>query len=103
MMTRKRDLKPLTNKTCKQMTALLSDYLNGRLGAKIKNDFEQHLSICPDCVSFLNTYRGTVMATKSLSPAEIPERVRENIREFLRRRLQRVGAFVIYVFAHLTA
>ncbi|HSK30592.1 MAG TPA: zf-HC2 domain-containing protein [Candidatus Limnocylindria bacterium] len=102
MTKRKQKPNTLTNKTCKQMTTLLADYLNGRLGAKMKKDFEQHLSICPDCVSFLNTYRETAMATKSLSPAEIPERVRENILEFLRRGLQRAGAFVIYVFAHLT-
>jgi hypothetical protein len=81
----------LTNKTCKQMTDLVFDYLNGKLGPSIKRDFEQHLRICPDCVNFLNTYKKTVSVTRSIRPEEIPPRVQNNILDFLRTRVRKSG------------
>jgi hypothetical protein len=81
----------LTNKTCKQMTDLVFDYLNDKLGPRIKRDFEQHLRICPDCVNFLNTYKKTVSVTRSIRPEEIPPRVQNNILDFLRTRVRKSG------------
>ena len=73
------------------MTDLVFDYLNGKLGPSIKRDFEQHLQICPDCVSFLNTYKKTVSVTRSIRPEEIPPRVQNNILDFLRTRVRKSG------------
>jgi hypothetical protein len=81
----------LTNKTCKQMTDLVFDYLNDKLSSSMKRDFEQHLKICPDCVNFLKTYKKTVSVTRSVRPEEIPPRVRNNILDFLRRRVRKSG------------
>ena len=81
----------MTNKTCKQMTDLVFDYLNDKLGPSIKRDFEQHLRICPDCVNFLNTYKKTVSVTRSIRPEEIPPRVQSNILGFLRTRVRKSG------------
>jgi anti-sigma factor RsiW len=53
----------LADRTCKQISALLMDYVSNRLNPTIKQAFEQHLSICPDCVSFVNTYKKTMAAT----------------------------------------
>jgi len=79
-------------KTCKEMTDLVLDYVNDRLTADVKREFKQHLRICPDCVSFLKTYKKTVSVTRSLAPDEIPQRVRKNILEFLRKRLRNLRA-----------
>jgi hypothetical protein len=49
----------------------------------------RHLAICPDCVSFLNTYKKTVQITGSVRVEEMPARVRDNILAFLRRRARR--------------
>jgi hypothetical protein len=84
-----------TNKNCKQMTALLHDYLNNTMSRNLKRDFERHLGLCPDCVSFLNTYKKTVGATRSLDPEAFPARVRKNILAFLRKRTRQIGLFLL--------
>jgi hypothetical protein len=89
MAKRKTANKALANKTCRQMTDLALDYLNEKLAAAVKRDFEQHLSICPDCVSFLNTYKKTVAATRSITASRLPPKVREIILTFLRKRIRR--------------
>jgi hypothetical protein len=92
MAKRKKGQKILTNKTCKQMTDLVFNYLNDKLSPNVKRDFQQHLQICPDCVNFLNTYKKTVSVTRSIRPEEIPPRVRNNILDFLRSRVRKSGA-----------
>jgi len=92
MVARKRRRAILTNKTCKQMTDLVLDYLNDKLRPNVKRDFQRHLRICPDCVSFLNTYKTTLSASGSIRPEEIPLKVRNNILDFLRARAQKSGA-----------
>jgi uncharacterized protein (DUF2267 family) len=87
----KKAQKILTNKTCKQITDLVFDYLNDKLSPNVKRDFEQHLQICLDCVNFLNTYKKTVSVTRSIRPKEIPPRVRKNILNFLRSRVRKYG------------
>lgn len=79
-------------KTCKQVTSLISDYLNDKLAPAVKRDFQQHLRLCPDCVSFLNTYKKSVSVTRSIGPEEIPPRIRDNIVNFLRRRVRKSGS-----------
>ncbi len=90
MRTRKAT-RALTNRTCKQMADLIYAYLNNSLNPDVKKDFEQHLQICPDCVSFLNTYRKTVEVTRAVRAREIPADVRKNILAFLRKPKRRVG------------
>lgn len=92
MTERKREREILTNKTCKQMTDLVFNYLNDKLSPHVKRDFQQHLQICPDCVNFLNTYKKTVSVTRSVRPDEIPPTVRNNILDFLRSRVRKSGA-----------
>jgi hypothetical protein len=48
MATRNATPKKVTDKTCKQITDLVFDYLNGNVTRAVKRDFEQHLRICPD-------------------------------------------------------
>jgi len=71
-MAARRRTQPLTNKTCKQMTDLVLDYLNDKLAPTTKRDFQRHLRICPDCVNFLNSYKKTVAVTGSV--ARFPKR-----------------------------
>jgi hypothetical protein len=79
-------------KTCKQVTGLVSDYLNDKLAPAVKRDFQQHLRLCPDCVNFLNTYKKTVSVTRSIRPEEIPPRIRDTIVDFLRARVRKSGS-----------
>jgi hypothetical protein len=91
MAERKKGQKLSTNKTCKQMTDLIFDYLNDKLSPTVKRDFQQHLKICPDCVNFLSTYKKTVSVSRSIRSEEIPPRVRNNILNFLRLRTRKSG------------
>jgi hypothetical protein len=79
------------------MTDLVFDYLNGKLAPSVKRDFEQHLSICPDCVSFLKTYKTTVATTRSIKAEQLSPKVRENILAFLRKRIRRIAVFLIFL------
>jgi anti-sigma factor RsiW len=87
MAKRTRAPKALTAKTCKQMTALIVNYVSDRLSPRLKREFEEHLKICPDCVNFLNTYKKTVAVAQSLNRAAIPAKVRKNVLAFLRKKI----------------
>lgn len=88
--------------SCKKMTDLILNYVTDRLHPNLRDEFERHLKICPDCVNFLHTYRKTVSKTQSLRAADIPANVRENVLAFLRRRTQRLAAFFFYLIAQIT-
>jgi len=102
-MVRQKTTNRLTNKTCKQIADLLCGYLNDQLSARIKRDFEQHLELCPDCVSFLNTYKKTIQATGTVDPTIMPAKVRDNILNFLRKQIRRAGAVALYCIGHFFA
>jgi hypothetical protein len=89
------------NVSCKSITDLIWKYLSGRLGPKLKRDFERHLRICPDCVSFLNTYKKTVSLASSISVSAIPPKVRANVRTFLRRKIRSFAAISLYFLSFL--
>ena len=91
MVARKKATKLFTNRTCKEITALILGYLNDTLSPSVKRDFKRHLRICPDCVSFLETYKKTVAASQSLRPTEMPANVRDNILDFLRSRIRKTS------------
>jgi anti-sigma factor RsiW len=83
---RTRPTEALSAQTCKEITDLIVGYLRDELSPNIRRDFRQHLRICPDCASFLNTYKKTVASTRSLRAQDLPAAVRKNILDFLRAR-----------------
>jgi len=89
MTARKKAAKVVTERTCKEVTALILDYLNDVLNPSVKRDFKRHLRICPDCVNFLNTYKKATSVTRTIGPEEIPPKIRENILDFLRQRMRK--------------
>ena len=103
MPERRNASRPLTNKTCKEISDLVLAYLADKLRPKTKKDFKTHLKICPDCLSFLNTYKKTVTTTRSLDVAKMPARVRDNILSFLRKRTGRISAALIFILTRLAA
>ena len=71
---------------CRQIADLLGDYLDGSLPERLKRMLEWHIEGCPPCVAFLNTYRGTVNATRTLRDVEIPPELRKRLLAVLRAR-----------------
>lgn len=56
---------PVPPTTCATEVALIGDYLASRLSSRVLNAFEKHLKDCPDCASFLRTYKKTIEVTRS--------------------------------------
>lgn len=46
--------------TCKDFVEFLNDYVDDELSAERRAMFERHLSICPDCTAYLQSYRATM-------------------------------------------
>jgi len=79
---------PLDARTCQQVAALLVDYVAEALDPATAQALEEHLQMCRDCVAFLNTYRGTIRATRALRYEEMPVVMQEQMLTFLRQKLQ---------------
>jgi len=78
-------MKPkLSKMTCRRVTALVSDYLSHELDPHLQRAFDQHISTCGDCVSFLRTYQKTLEATRALRCEELPADLRNRAAEFVR-------------------
>lgn len=71
---------------CSEVVNLLADYLDERLPNSTQRDLEQHLSGCPSCVAYLNTYRSTVSLLRSLAEDDPPPELRARLAAFLDHR-----------------
>ena len=59
--------------TCRQLLDFIYDYLDGALPENDRAEFERHLSVCPSCVHYLDTYKQTLRISKqALRPAPEP-------------------------------
>jgi len=66
----------MTQITCRELIDFLSSYLAGELPAESQILFERHLSLCPDCVNYLNNLRATIDSARIAcenSSQSIPE------------------------------
>jgi anti-sigma factor RsiW len=61
--------------TCRELAEFIMAYLDGELSAPQRAEFEQHMSVCPPCVRYLDSYRKTVAASRSLANVNPPEPV----------------------------
>jgi hypothetical protein len=70
---------------CRQIAELLADYLAGTLPRRTTELLEWHIDGCAPCVAFVNTYRGTVRATRTvLRDVEIPLELKKRLLAVLR-------------------
>lgn len=53
--------------TCREVLEFLMAYLDGELPTQERAMFEEHLSICPSCQSYLQSYRDTVRVSQAAS------------------------------------
>ena len=62
--------------TCREFTAFIVDHVEGKLPKRVAEEFDDHLSVCPTCRTYLMNYRHTiVLARESETSDEIPEDV----------------------------
>lgn len=57
---------------CREIFALLSEYLDSELPAGDCAELERHLADCPPCIEFLNSLKETVRLCHDCGPAEAP-------------------------------
>jgi len=70
--------------TCRELIDFISDYLDGTLASEARDEFDRHLTVCPSCVTYLESYQRTIALSQSAfadpnntPPPSVPE-------EFLR-------------------
>ena len=62
--------------TCRKMTDVLSDDLDGLLSPEQLELFERHLALCPTCAAYVESLRGTKrLAMEALKSDEVPPEV----------------------------
>jgi predicted anti-sigma-YlaC factor YlaD len=61
--------------SCKQMTELVTDYLEGRLNFTQRLAFQMHLGMCKVCRAYLAQMRETVRLTGKASTVDMPAAV----------------------------
>ena len=76
--------------TCEQATALLLDYITGTLDPAITLVLERHLERCDDCVAFLQTYKATIRATRTLHYDDMPEELQHRLLHTLHAKMRGV-------------
>lgn len=72
--------------TCREATALLTEYLAGTLPEQASHAFETHIRLCTACLAYLQTYRATVRLARTLRYTEIPPALQERLLTFLQAR-----------------
>jgi len=67
--------------TCRELIDFLMDYTDGNLPAAQQAMFEKHLTMCPQCVEFIDTYNKTIEATRAACAEtdELPDDVPEEL------------------------
>ena len=70
--------------TCRDVLALLTDYMDGDLPPAVAADLTRHLEGCVACGSYLESLRTTRAAVHLLRCDQVPEEVHERLRAFLR-------------------
>lgn len=76
----------MSNVSCRQLTELLGDYVDGTLPESQHECVDRHIEYCAACRAFINTYKATVSAVNRLGAAPVGIRRRGRDGRVLRRR-----------------
>jgi anti-sigma factor RsiW len=71
---------------CRQIAELLGDYIDGTLPSHVRDLIDFHIEGCQPCVAFMNTYRSTISATRTLASTPIPPELKQRLLKVLRSR-----------------
>jgi hypothetical protein len=69
---------------CRQIAELLGDYIDGSLPKQTRELIDWHIDGCAPCVAFINTYRGTVAASRSFRDIPVPSELKKRLLSVLR-------------------
>jgi anti-sigma factor RsiW len=74
--------------SCRDVIALLTEYMEGDLAPDLERRLEEHLGACSACDGFLESLKSTRAAVSRLRSADIPPDCHARLRAFLRRELR---------------
>ena len=72
----------MTDMTCREFVDFLMSYVDQTLPMEQRETFEGHMQLCPTCVTYLDTYKDTVLLGRAVCrdpegppPEEAPEQL----------------------------
>ena len=65
--------------TCQELSEVVTDYLEGVMGAGERARFDAHLELCEGCVNYVSQMRQTIRAVGELDPAEVEATVPDDV------------------------
>jgi anti-sigma factor RsiW len=65
--------------SCKELVELVTDYLEDALPPDEQRRFEEHLTSCPGCVTYVEQMRETVQLVGTLREESIPPEKRDQL------------------------
>jgi len=68
---------------CKDVFALLSEYLDLELPPEACSEIEAHIAGCPPCIEFAESLRKTVALCRTYQPEDMPAPLANDAREQL--------------------
>ena len=78
------------SENCREVFALLSEYLNLELPAEACKQIENHLAECPPCIEFAESLRKTIDLCRSYQSKVMPEPLSEQARAELENAWKRM-------------
>lgn len=70
--------------TCKELTELVTDYVEGALPRRDRERFEEHMMTCPPCQGYLEQMRHTIALLGRLPEDTIPPEAEQVLLEAFR-------------------
>jgi hypothetical protein len=65
--------------TCREVTELVTEYVEGTLGSHETALFEQHLNFCDGCDVYVEQMRTTIATVGRVAEADVPEEIRDRL------------------------
>lgn len=71
--------------SCRELVELLCDYVSDELSPERRDHVEKHLSHCPSCAAYLQSYTAVIQLTRLLPAAPLPPRLAQRLSAALAR------------------
>ena len=65
--------------TCRELVAIVTDYLDGALTDADTRRFDRHLTYCDGCTTYLEQFRQTIGLAGRLEPADVEAQAQEDL------------------------
>ena len=70
--------------TCKELTEVLTDYLEGTMALEDRAALEAHLALCEGCVTYVDQMRQTITTVRELRPEDVEATAPDDLLEAFR-------------------